>query len=136
MQKIALPKVLIIIVFILVSIIAVSNVSFAHPLATKYVTVTAKNDPGGIVEITYTYGGVTYGPFNTSTIETIKIPEGATVTFTAIPDNGFSFYGWNVTFEPYSMITPSTKFTFYSSQSLTFSNVQNSITAIAFFPVK
>ena len=91
MQKIALPKVLVLIAFILVSISAVSNVSFAHPLATKYVTVTAKNDPGGIVEITYTYGGVTYGPFNTTSIETIKIPEGATVTFTAIPTTDFLF---------------------------------------------
>ncbi|NAY82453.1 MAG: hypothetical protein GU362_06220 [Thaumarchaeota archaeon] len=136
MQKIALLKVLVLIAFILLSIIAVSNVSFAHPLATKYVTVTAKNDPGGIVEITYTYGGVTYGPFNTSTIETIKIPEGASVTFTAIPDNGFGFYGWNYTFEPYSMITSSTKFTFSTSQTLTFNDVTTSITAIAFFPVK
>jgi|GEM_PF-6914415 len=137
MQKIALPKVLVIIAFILVSIIAGLNIAFAHPLSsTKYVSVTAKNDPGGVVEITYTYGGVTYGPFNTSTIETIKIPEGASVTFTAIPDNGFAFYGWNFSFLPYSMITPSTKFTFSSSQTLTFSNVQTSITAIAFFPVK
>ena len=62
MQKIALLKVVFVVVFILVSIIAVSNVSFAHPLATKYVSVTAKNDPGGTVEITYTYQGITYGP--------------------------------------------------------------------------
>jgi len=136
MQKIALPKVLVIIAFILVSIIAVSNVSFAHPLATKYVTVTAKNDPGGTVEISYTYNGITYGPYKTTSVKTIKIPSGATVTFTAIPENGFGFYGWNYTFEPYSVITSSTQFTFSSSQSLTFSNVQNSITAIAFFPVK
>jgi hypothetical protein len=72
MQKNALPKVLVIIAFILVSIIAGLNVSFAHPLATKYVTVTAKNDPGGVVQIIYTYDGITYGPYNTSTIETIK----------------------------------------------------------------
>ncbi|MFP3317500.1 MAG: hypothetical protein RXN79_03815, partial [Candidatus Nanopusillus sp.] len=136
MQKIALPKVLVIIAFILVSIIAGLNVSFAHPLATKYVSVTAKNDPGGIVEITYTYGGVTYGPYNTTSVETIKIPEGASVTFTAIPDNGFGFYGFNYTFVPYSMITPSTKFTFSTSQTLTFNDVTTSITAIAFFPVK
>jgi PKD repeat protein len=136
MQKIALPKVLVLIAFILVSIIAGLNVSFAHPLATKYVTVTAKNDPGGVVEITYTYGGVTYGPYNTTSVETIKIPSGATVTFTAIPLNGFGWYGWNYSFIPYSMITSSTQFTFSSSQSLTFSNVQTSITAIAFFPVK
>jgi len=136
MQKLTLPKVLVLIVFILVSIIAVSNVSFAHTMATKYVTVTAKNDPGGVVQIIYTYNGITYGPYNTSSIETIKIPEGSSVTFKAIPLNGFAFYGWNYTFEPYSMITPSTHFTFYSSQTLTFSNVQTSITAIAFFPAK
>jgi len=136
MQKIAFPKVWVIIVFILVSFLMVSNVSFAHPLATKYVTVTAKNDPGGVVQITYTYDGVTYGPYNTTSVETIKIPSGATVTFKAIPDNGFGFYGWNYTFEPYSMITSSTQFTFSTSQTLTFSNVQNSITAIAYFPVK
>jgi len=137
MQKSALPKVLVIIAFILVSIIAGLNIAFAHPLSsTKYVTVTAKNDPGGVVQITYTYNGITYGPYNTTSVETIKIPSGATVTFKAIPDNGFGFYGWNYTFEPYSAITSSTQFTFSSSQSLTFSNVQNSITAIAFFPVK
>jgi len=136
MQKLALPKVLVLIAFILVNIIAVSNVSFAHPLATKYVTVTAKNDPGGIVQITYTYGGVVYGPYNTTSVETIKIPEGATVTFTAIPLNGFGFYGFNYTFEPYSMITSSTKFTFSTSQTLTFNDVTSSITAIAYFPVK
>ena len=136
MQKIVLPKVVFVVVFILLSIIAGLNIAFAHPLAIKYVTVTAKNDPGGVVQITYTYGGVTYGPFNTSSVETIKIPEGASVTFNAIPDNGFAFYGWNVTFEPYSAITSSTKFTFYSSQTLTFNDVTTSITAIAFFPVK
>jgi len=136
MQKSALPKVLVIIAFILVSIIAVSNVSFAHPFATKYVTVTAKNDPGGIVQIYYTYDGITYGPYNTSGIETIKIPDGSTVIYKAIPLNGFGWYGWNVTFEPYSAITSSTQFTFSTSQSLTFSNVQNSITAIAYFPAK
>jgi len=136
MQKSALPKVLGIIVFILVSIIVVSNVSFAHPLSsTKYVTVTAKNDPGGTVEILVTYNGITYN-YSTTSIETVKVPSGATVTYIAKPDNGFAFYGWNYTFEPYSMITPSTKFTFSTSQTLTFSNVQNSITAIAFFPVK
>jgi len=137
MQKSALPKVLVIIVFFLVSIIAGLNIAFAHPpSSTKYVTVTAKNDPGGVVQITYTYNGQTYGPFNTTSVETIKIPNGATVTFKAIPDSGFGFYGWNYTFEPYSMITSSTQFTFSTSQTLTFSNVQNSITAIAFFPVK
>jgi len=136
MQKIALPKVLVIIAFILVSIIAGLNIAFAHPLATKYITVTAKNDPGGIVQISYTYNGITYGPYNTTSVETIKIPNGATVTFKAIPDSGFGFYGWNYTFEPYSMITSSTQFTFSTSQTLTFSNVKNSITAIAFFPVK
>jgi len=136
MAKLTLPKVLVLIVFILVNIIAVSNVSFAHPLVTKYITVTAKNDPGGIVQIYYIYNGITYGPYNTSSIETIKVPDGATVIYKAIPDNGFGWYGWNYTFEPYSAITPSTKFTFSSSQSLTFSNVQTSITAIAYFPVK
>jgi len=136
MQKSALPKVLVIIALILVSIIAGLNIAFAHPLATKYITVTAKNDPGGTVEIYYTYNGQTYGPFNTTTLETIKIPDGSTVIYKAIPLNGFGWYGWNVTFEPYSAITSSTKFTFYSSQTLTFSNVQTSITAIAYFPVK
>jgi len=136
MRKLTLPKVLVLIVFLLVSIIAVSDVSFAHPLATKYVTATAVNDPGGVVQITYTYGGVTYGPYNTTSVETIKIPSGATVTFTAIPLNGFAFFGWNYTFEPYSMITSSTQFTFSSSQTLTFNDVISSITAIAYFPVK
>jgi len=136
MQKLALPKVLVLIAFILVSIIAVSNVSFAHPFATKYVTVTAKNDPGGIVQIYYIYNGITYGPYNTSSTETIKIPDGATVIFKAIPDNGFAFYGWNYTFEPYSMITSSTQFTFSTSQTLTFNDVTSSITAIAYFPVQ
>jgi len=136
MQKRTLPTVLVIIAFILVSIIAVSNVSFAHPFATKYVTVTAKNDPGGVVQITYTYNGITYGPYNTTSVETIKIPEGASVTFTAIPLNGFGFYGWNYSFIPYSAITSSAHFTFSSSQTLTFNDVTSSITAIAYFPVK
>jgi len=136
MQKIALPKVLVIIVFILVSIIAGLNIAFAHPLATKYVTVTAKNDPGGVVQITYTYNGITYGPYNTTSVETIKIPSGASVKFTAIPFNGFGFYGWNYSFLPFSMITSSTKFTSSFSQTLTFNDVTSSITAIAFFPVK
>ena len=137
MQKNALSKVLVIIAFILLSIIAGLNIAFAHPLSsTKYVTITAKNDPGGIVEIYYIFNGITYGPFNTSSIETIKVPDGATVIYKAIPDNGFAFYGFNYTFEPYSMITPSTKFTFSSSQTLTFNDVTTSITAIAFFPVK
>jgi len=136
MRKLTLPKVLVLIAFILLSFLVISNVSFAHPLATKYITVTAKNDPGGIVEISYTYGGVTYGPYNSTSVETIKIPSGATVTFTAVPLNGFGWYGWNFSFLPYSMITPSTKFTFSSSQTLTFNDVTTSITAIAFFPVK
>jgi len=136
MLKSALPKVLVIIAFILVSIIAGLNIAFAHPLSsTKYVTVTAKNDPGGTVEILVTYNGITYN-YSTTSIETVKVPSGATVTYIAKPDNGFGFYGWNYSFIPYSMITSSTKFTFSSSQSLTFSNVQTSITAIAFFPVK
>jgi len=135
MAKLTLPKVFILIVIALLSIIAVSNVSFAHPLAIKYVTATVVNDPGGTVEILVTYNGITYN-YSTTSIETVKVPSGATVTYIAKPDNGFAFYCWNYTFEPYSMITPSTKFTSSFSQTLTFNDVTTSITAIAYFPVK
>jgi len=136
MNKLTLPKVLVLIVIALLSFLMISNVSFAHPLTTKYITATVVNDPGGVVQISYTYDGITYGPYNTTSVETIKIPEGASVTFTAIPLNGFGWYGFNYTFEPYSMITSTTQFTFSTSQTLTFNDVTTSITAIAYFPVK